>query len=327
MEEPSTRKKQKKKHWGGLKLFLGLITLVFIFTGLYLHSVYTNVVEAADSIYEPVNQEAVRGNTVDLEQSNPISILLLGVDTGELGRTEQGRSDSMIVATINPNTQQTTLLSIPRDTYSKIVGYGDGVDYYDKINHAYAYGEIKMAIDSVQELLEIPIDYYITINMAGLEKIVDAVDGIDVDSPFGFTYTDYTEEGAFSYSFTEGPNHLDGAHALAFARMRYDDPEGDAGRQARQRLVIEAILKKLLSSNLLVTYRDVLNTVSGNVETNFQMEDYALLLKNNYLEATRNIQQEELSGVDEMMDDIYYHFVDDEEFLRVESLLKKELEM
>ena len=159
MEEPGTRKQQKKKNWTGLKLFLGLIILVFIFAGLYLHSVYTNVVEAAESIYEPVDQEETRGIAVDLEQSDPISILLLGVDTGELGRTEQGRSDSMVVATINPNTQKTTLLSIPRDTYSKIVGYGDGVEYFDKINHAYAYGEIKMAIDSVQELLEIPIDY------------------------------------------------------------------------------------------------------------------------------------------------------------------------
>ena len=156
---------------------------------------------------------------------------------------------------------------------------------------------------------------------------MDAVGGIDVDSPFGFTFTDYTEEGEFSYSFTEGPNHLDGAHALAFARMRYEDPEGDVGRQSRQRLVIEAILKKLLSSNLLVTYRDVLTTVSGNVETNFQMEDYELLLKNNYLEATKSIQQEELSGFDEIMDEIYYHFVEDEEFYRVESLLKKELEI
>ena len=327
MEEPNTRKQQKKKKWWGLKIFLGLVILVFIFAGLYLHSVYTNVVAAAESIYEPVDQEDRRENEAVLEQSDPISILLLGVDTGELGRTEQGRSDSMIVATINPNTQQTTLLSIPRDTYSKIVGYDESFDYYDKINHAYAYGEIKMAVDSVQELLEIPIDYYVTINMAGLEKIVDAVGGIDVNSPFSFTFTDYTEEGEFSYSFTEGPNHLDGAHALAFARMRYEDPEGDVGRQARQRIVIEAILKKLLSSNLLVTYRDVLTTVSGNVETNFQMEDYELLLKNNYLEATKSIQQEELTGTDELMDDIYYHFVEDKEFSRVESLLRKELEI
>lgn len=90
MEEIGTRKQQKKKCWTGLKLFLGLIILVFIFAGLYLHSVYTNVVEAAESIYEPVDQEETRGIAVDLEQSDPISILLLGVDTGELGRTEQG---------------------------------------------------------------------------------------------------------------------------------------------------------------------------------------------------------------------------------------------
>ena len=70
-----------------------------------------------------------------------------------------------------------------------------------------------------------------------------------------------------------------------------------------------------------------MTTVSGKVETNFQMEDYELLLKNNYLEATKSIQQEELSGFDEIMDEIYYHFVEDEEFYRVESLLKKELEI
>ena len=120
------------------------------------------------------------------------------------------------------------LLSIPRDTYTEIVG----MKTYDKINHAYAYGQAKMAINSVEKLFDTNIDFYMEINMSGLMEFVDAVGGIEVTSPLTFTY-----EGR---SFEEGKTELlDGESALRFARMRYDDPEGDYGRQKRQRIVID----------------------------------------------------------------------------------------
>ena len=339
-----------------MKIVFGLLSVIVLGVSVYVYSVYHNVNNTAEAIYAPVETEDYRNfsgttatsdstatsadstaasdaavvsdegaatsntevisNPSDLvEQGESISILLLGIDTGDLGRTEQGRSDSMIVATINPNTEMTTLLSIPRDTYAEIVGYGT----WDKINHAYAFGGAAMSINSVQNLLNIPIDFYVSVNMAGIKEVVDAVGGVDVNSPIAFTQN--------GYDFVVGTNHLDGEAALAFSRMRHEDPAGDTGRQGRQRLVIDAVLRKLATPETLMNYQAILASLSANVQTNFQMNDYLSLRSNDYLAAANNIQQEQLGGSGGMMDGIYYNFVDDAELARVQALLQGELEL
>ena len=312
--EDGRRPTRKKKR--GLKIFLIILLMFIVGVCSYGYSIYHNLNKTAGTIHKPVETEVVRDSSVDLDKQAPISILLLGIDSGDLGRTEQGRSDSIMVATINPNTQKMTLLSIPRDTYAEIVGHGTS----DKINHAYAFGGTVMSINSVQKLLDIPIDYYITVNMAGIQEIVDVVGGVDVDSPLAFTNT--------GYSFTEGMNHLDGASALAFARMRYEDPKGDTGRQGRQRLIIEGVIKKIVSPNSLMNYQDILASLSNNVETNLQMTDYFALQSNDYTAAASNIQQQQMAGIGSTEDDgIYYSFTDKTELARVQDLLKAELEL
>ena len=346
-----------KKNRRGLKIVFGLLSVIVLGVSVYVYSVYHNVNNTAEAIYTPVetedyrnfsgttatsdsaatsadsaaasdaavisdeeaatsNTEAIISNPSELvEQGQSISILLLGIDTGDLGRTEQGRSDSMIVATINPNTEKTTLLSIPRDTYAEIVGYGT----WDKINHAYAFGGTAMSINSVQNLLDIPIDFYVSVNMEGIKEVVDAVGGVDVNSPIAFNQN--------GYDFVVGTNYLDGEAALSFSRMRYEDPAGDTGRQGRQRLVIEAVLRKLATPETLMNYQDILASLSANVQTNFQMNDYLSLRSNDYLAAANNIQQEQLGGAGGMMDGIYYNFVDDAELARVQALMQGELEL
>ena len=296
-----------------------LLLAFLVVIGIYVIDVYRNIDNTTDEIYEPVEEEVekVRESSADLSSKEPISILLLGVDTGDLGRTERGRSDTMMVVTVNPNTKKSTLLSIPRDTYTEIVGYGTN----DKLNHAYAFGGNSMAINSVQNLLDIPIDYYVTVNMAGIQEIVNAVGGVDVVSPLTFTSTGYT--------FYEGDvTHLDGAAALAFARMRYEDPNGDTGRQARQRLIIEGVVDKVTSASTLVNYQNILGSLSNNVQTNFQMKDYLALQGNDYLAAARNITSEQMGGSGGIGDDgIYYNWLSEDELYRVQSLLQSELEL
>ena len=298
---------------------MGLALVFITVVGIYVFDVYRNIDSTTNEIYEPVDEEVeqVRSSSADLSSKEPISILLLGVDTGDLGRTERGRSDTMMVVTVNPNTKKSTLLSIPRDTYTEIVGYGTN----DKLNHAYAFGGNSMAINSVQNLLDIPIDYYVTVNMAGIQEIVNAVGGVDVVSPLTFTSTGYT--------FYEGDvTHLDGAAALAFARMRYEDPNGDTGRQARQRLIIEGVVDKVTSASILVNYQNILGSLSNNVQTNFQMKDYLALQGNDYLAAARNITSEQMGGSGGIGDDgIYYNWLSEEELYRVQSLLQSELEL
>ena len=257
----------------------------------------------------------MRDGAIALDKQDPISLLLLGVDTGALGRTEEGRSDSMVVVTVNPKTQKTTLVSIPRDTFSEIVGNNT----YDKINHAYWFGGVEMSINTVQKLLGIPIDYYMTVDMAGIEQIVDVVGGITVDSPMAFTVGEYT--------FIEGENQMDGAATLAFSRMREDDPDQDTGRQGRQRLVLEAIIQKIISADTLLSYQNILNSLSASVKTNLQIADYTNFQKYGYVDAAKNIQQDHLGGVGGLRDDIYYSFVDGAELRRVEDILKTELEL
>ncbi|MFZ1253834.1 MAG: LCP family protein, partial [Trichococcus flocculiformis] len=288
--------RSKKRNNNGLKIFVSILAILVIGILGYIYSIYANVKDSMDTAYTPVEVETFRtsntGTVADssedeesrtnagamtpselLEAGEPVSILLLGVDTGDLGRTEQGRSDSMVVVTINPHTQKTTLLSIPRDTYTEILGYGTS----DKINHAYAFGGTAMSINTVQQMLDIPIDFYVMVNMAGIQEIVDAVGGITVESPLTFNQN--------GYDFVQGTNQLDGEAALAFARMRYEDPAGDTGRQGRQRLVIEAVIRKLATPETLLNYQAVLETLSANMQTSFQLSDFYTLQNQDYLGA------------------------------------------
>ena len=330
--------RSKKRNNNGLKIFVSILAILVIGILGYIYSIYANVKDSMDTAYTPVEVATFRtsntGTVADssedeesrtnagamtpselLEAGEPVSILLLGVDTGDLGRTEQGRSDSMVVVTINPHTQKTTLLSIPRDTYTEILGYGTS----DKINHAYAFGGTAMSINTVQQMLDIPIDFYVMVNMAGIQEIVDAVGGITVESPLTFNQN--------GYDFVQGTNQLDGEAALAFARMRYEDPAGDTGRQGRQRLVIEAVIRKLATPETLLNYQAVLETLSANMQTSFQLSDFYKLQNQDYLGAVGNIEQQQLGGTGDMMNDIYYNFVDEAELTRVRDLLQIELEL
>lgn len=312
MRKPSKKSNKKRK---GLKIFLIILLIIFVVLGLFVWKIYSDVAGTTEKIYKNVETEEIRENTVDISKKDPFSILLLGVDTGDLGRTEQGRSDTMMVMTVNPNTDKTTIVSIPRDTRTEIVGHGTT----DKINHAYAFGGTSMSVNTVQSMLDIPIDYYVEVNMKGLQDIVDAVGGVQVTSPLTFTY-----EG---YSFTEGEStSLDGKTALAYSRMRYEDPNGDYGRQERQRQVIQATLEKVASLSTISNYQNILGSLENNMQTNLEFNDMVKIF-NNYRSAAGNIEQVQLEAEGTTIDGIYYGIVSDQEMSRVSGLLKEQLEL
>ena len=189
----------------------------------------------------------------------------------------------------------------------------------DKINHAYAFGGTSMAVNTVQNLFDIPIDYYVSINMEGLEQIVDALNGIALvpDSTF-------QQSG---YSFTQGQEtHLDGGAALAYSRMRKQDPEGDYGRQKRQRQVVMAIVDEVASIESILNYRNVLSVLDQNMATNMTFDEMVTIFTN-YRDASGNTRQEQLSGEGTRIDGVYYDIVSDAEINRVQSLLKEDLEI
>lgn len=309
-------KKNKKKMSKGKKIAIwvsSILVLILIGAGVYVYKVYSDVRETTIKVYKKVEKEEVREEPVDIDKGHAFSILLLGIDTGDMGRTEQGRSDSLMVLTINPNTNETNILSIPRDTYTEIVGHGT----IDKINHAYAFGGTSMTINTIQKMLDIPIDYYVEVDMRGIKEIVDAVGGVNVNNNLDFTY-----EGT---TFKVGDQHLNGELALKYARMRYDDPKGDYGRQGRQRQIIEAVVKKAATFSTIVNYQGILNSLENNVKTNLTFDDM-VDIQGKYRGAAKNIGQIQMQGTGQMIDGVSYQIVSPEELTKISKQLKEQLE-
>lgn len=304
----------------GKKIFLiifGIVAVLVIGIVGVAAKLYFDVSNSMQQTYESVErdrEDRLRENDVDLSQQDSFSVLLMGIDTGDLGRVEQGRSDTMMVATISPQDNQTTVVSIGRDSYVDIVGHGTT----DKINHAYAFGGPAMAMNTVEKFLDIPIDHYVSINMAGLKELVDAVGGIEVNNEITFS-----QDG---FDFAIGRTSLNGEQALAYSRMRYEDPNGDYGRQERQRKIVEGIVKKVLSFDGISQYQSILNAVESNMKTDMSFDDMRTLALN-YRSAFQTIKQDQLQGEGFMQDGISYQRVSDEELARVQKELKAQLNL
>ncbi|SJN37996.1 Cell envelope-associated transcriptional attenuator LytR-CpsA-Psr, subfamily F2 (as in PMID19099556) [Marinilactibacillus psychrotolerans 42ea] len=312
------RKKRKKKSlWKKILIAFLVVLLIIVGAGAFVAwRVYSDVQSSTEEMYEEAGHEQIRTNPVVVDDGEePFSVLLMGIDTGDMGRTDQGRSDTMMLMTVNPNTEKTTIVSIPRDTYTEIVGNGT----MDKINHAYAFGGTAMALNTVQNLFDIPVDYFVSVNMEGLQQIVDSIGGVDITPQLTF------EQGG--YSFVEGQTvHMDGNTALEYSRMRHEDPNGDYGRQERQRAVVEATIRKMASVESVMNYRGVLDSLSANMQTNMSFDDMVDAFTK-YNSAIGTVNQEQLSGTGEKQDGVYYEFIPEEEVQRVSNILKEELEL
>ena len=295
-----------KKFFIAISVFVGFIV---IGVGVYAYTVYYNIEKTTKLIHKPIKKTDKREEQVNVEKKQPFSILLLGVDHRP---GDRGRSDSMILLTVNPIANKTEMVSIPRDTRTTIVGKGK----VDKINHAYAFGGVQMAVNTVENFLNIPIDYYIKVNMEGFQDIVNAVNGVEVMNDL-----DFIQDG---YHFKKGKLHLNGKEALSFTRMRELDPRGDFGREMRQRQVIEAVLKKGASVSTLSTYTDVLKAIQNNIETNLTLNDMIAIQKD-YREAASNVNEVQITGKGTKIDGIYYLQVPKEEQDQIATQLRQQL--
>ena len=311
---------KKKRIWKRV-LLISLLGILVVVGGL-MWGAYNDVDSTMNAVFNAVDTEDKREEEVSFSETQPISFALLGIDSyGDELEEMGGRSDTIIIVTINPKTKQTTLVSIPRDSYTEMVNYQTDIynEYNDKITHAYAFGGTEMALNSIQEFLNIPIDFYVEINMYGLADLVDAIGGIEITSPLTFDYND-------AY-FVEGETViLQGWDALAFARMRYDDPQGDTGRQLRQQMVIKAIVDQLLSIEGISNYQDILTAVETNMRTNLTFENLIDIQKN-YSDSITAYNQLSIAGEEMYMEDIFYNYVHPEERMRIANLLREELEL
>lgn len=239
---------------------------------------------------------------VELDASNvnvkrdPFIIYVSGIssDDGEDTKlASKALSDVNILAVINPETKQVLLVTTPRDSYIKISN-SSGVTGYDKLAHAGSYG-VDKSIEALENLYGINIDYYVKINFAGSQAVIDALGGITIESEIEFT--NGWEAAPVSYHFVQGANECDGEKAIAFARERKAFAAGDFQRGRNQTAVIKGIIQKATSPAILTRYSAVMDTVSDMFLTNIPSSAISDLVKLQLSNSTPwNIQTYSISG-------------------------------
>lgn len=261
------------------------------------------------------------GNTATsakIANRQPISILVLGVDQGIEGRHDRGNSDTMILATANPQKNSATMTSIPRDTLADIKGDPGDKYFMFRVNSAYEIGGHESSMKTVSSMLNVPINYYLEVNMKALKSLVNAVGGVDVNVPFDFSY-DWCD-------FHKGKQHLNGRHAVAYVRMRKEDPRGDYGRQMRQRQVIEAIAHKAMSVNTISNYRQLVDVFNKYVKTNLTFNDM-LSLALNYRGCMKNMKSSYIQGHDAWIDGSSIQVASTKELQKTSDRVRKNLNL
>lgn len=310
----STKQKRPKSFFGciGALFFIGLLVAGGAGLGYYFYRI--NQTTERIQVTRPAEQETMRDDVEDLIQDEEaFSVLLLGIDSDSDSGVENGRSDIIVFVTVNPADKNMTLTSIPRDTLTYIPGYGSE----DKINHAYAYGGVSMAANTIQDLLEVPVDYTISANMQGFSDVIDALDGITI-TPLDT----FQQDG---YEFIEGQTvTMSGGMALAYTRNRYDTG-GDYSRQERARQLVSAIIDEASSINSIWNLPPILNALEDNVLTDLTMDDIRYIASN-YREAVDSVETMQLNGTGRMIDGIYYEIIDEESLEQIQQKLKEELD-
>lgn len=210
--------------------------------------------------------------------NTPFNVYISGIDTyGPV--TTKSRSDVNMIATVNPNTHQIVLTSIPRDYY---VAQTCQAGAQDKLTHTGIFG-VDCTVSTAEQFLGIDINYYARVNFTSLIDIVDALGGITVDNPVAFNASDGT------YYYEAGSVYMDGAKALRFARERYNLAGGDRDRGKNQMRVLTAMINKAISPAIITNYSSIMDAVGGSFQTNMSSGEISSLI---------NMQLNEMSGWD-----------------------------
>lgn len=206
--------------------------------------------------------------------NTPFNIFIAGGDKfGSINKVMN--TDVNMVVSVDPVNHKLLLTSIPRDYYVILPSKGDNA--YDKLTHAGYYG-VQESIKAVEKLLDIDINYYAKVNFSTIQKVVDAIGGVDVNSDYSFRFSDAWNNMFFTYK--KGINHLNGKQALGFARERESFSDGDVQRVKNQQKVIDAIINKMTSSiTLLSSYTDIMSAISENFSTNLDRQSISRLVK------------------------------------------------
>lgn len=219
------------------------------------------------------------------EGDEPVNVLLMGVDARGFSKGEIPRSDTMLVASIDPVTKKISLFSLLRDTYTSIPNYGN-----NRINTAITHGP-DIAMQAASNLLGISVQYYVYTDFQGFIKLVDAVDGVDIEVEKDLYYVSKADNHEYDIDLKQGFQHLDGEKALMYVRFRHD-AMSDFARTERQRNLLGAIAEKMKTMSSLTKLPSILKEVNPYIDTNLTFNDIwklATLGVQSNLQATEQI--------------------------------------
>lgn len=251
---------------------------------------FSSQTKTLDTIQIEVKKES---NNTKIDELKPINIYLSGTDSRSSNIASNGTSDVNIIITINPETHTILLTNIPRDYYVQLHGT---TGTKDKLTHAGFYG-IDMSRQTIEDFMNIEIDYSIKVGFNSVIKLVDLVGGVDIYSEISYQ-THCKDGGAKSVYIKKGWNHLNGAQALSFARERYAYVDGDKQRGRNQQEVITAIFNKIISDKtILLKYDSLLNSFSNLYRTDMPKDFVTLLIKNQLNNMSSwNIESQSVDG-------------------------------
>ncbi|MEB7365298.1 LCP family protein [Staphylococcus borealis] len=307
-----------------LKYFMMLLTLVLIVVPvIFIINLYKTSESAMQDSYDKIDskrQSSIREGKVN-PSKDAVSILFLGIDDNEGRRkngqtTEHSRTDSMILSTFSPDKRQIRLLSIPRDTISYIPKVG----YYDKITHAHAYGGPVAAMDSVEATLNVPVDYYVRVNMDAFVEAVDELGGIYYDVPYDLNEPNTDDSGRIKIK--KGYQKLNGDEALAVARTRHHD--SDLKRGERQMDLIKLLFQKAKSLDSYDKLDDLVQIVEKNAKHNLTASEIKSLASM-YLSDDIEFKTSQLKGEDDYLQNIYYYNPSVSNIMKYSNILRSDL--
>jgi LCP family protein required for cell wall assembly len=294
--EHITKKENNRKR-------IGIMIIVLLILSAAVAFCFNVTRPTAATVDSVVNQPQ---QAMSLPPTNKkINILVLGVDERQ---NDTGRSNVTCVVTIDPNTKSAALLWVPRDSRVKIPGNG-----WNKIGHAYAYGGPKLSEQTVSDLLGIPIDYYIEINMDGFKKVIDALGGVDINVDKRMYYYDPYDAGEVDNNglidLKPGSQHMDGNTALEYVRFRHDEM-GDIGRIQRQQKFVKALLSDIATPSVITKLPNVLKEANAAFKTDIPVSEMLKLTTQINAAYKQGLKTDMVAGTPVYIDEISYWLPD-----------------
>lgn len=257
-----------------------------------------------EPIYQPMDSDDEEDQTEIMTLHDKTTVLIMGVDERE---DDVGRSDTMMVAMLDPDSNRVSLISIPRDTRVRIRNRG-----YDKINAAYAYGGVSLAENTVENLIGVDIDHYFIVNTKNFSRIIDAIGGVDINVKDYMYYEDpWDDNGGLYIDFEPGLQHMDGKTAITY--VRYRDSEGDIGRIERQQDFMRACMSKFMSPMIIPKLPGIIAEVTKSVKTDLSINE--LLAFAGTIHSAGGLETAMAPGTPLYIDEISY-WIPDVEYLR-----------